>query len=187
MRPVLLGRFCFRRGVPRLPRRQFTSWRPSFQYVPKRGPVIGGVVAMTALAPSAFLKLAETADGAEKTGEMQMLEASREEIQKAVSPDARGLSRFRQSLSVFWYCYIYDPIATGIRFLHLVYIFMPVIITVPVIWLGRTVGTHNGQRTGTLWWYRFLVKAMERAGPAFIKVCRGINYFDGLSNGLSLE
>ncbi|KAJ5180743.1 hypothetical protein N7492_003953 [Penicillium capsulatum] len=169
MRPVLLGRFCFRRGVPRLPRRHFTSWRPYFKQAPRRGPVIGGVV-MATLAPAAFLRLAETADGAGKTGEMQMLEASREEIQKTVSADARGLCRLRQSLSVFWYYYIYDPIATGFRFLHLFVIFVPVIITVPAIWLGRAVGTDNDARTGTLWWYRFLVKAMERAGPAFIKL-----------------
>lgn len=170
MRSVLLGRFCFGRVVPRLSRRQFASWHPIFRQAPRRGPVIGGVV-MATLAPAAFLKLAESADGSEKTGEMQMLEASREEIQKAVSPDARGLRRLRQSFSVFWYCYIYDPIATGFRFLHLFVIFMPVIIAVPAIWLGRAVHTHNDARTGTLWWYRFLVKAMERAGPAFIKVC----------------
>lgn len=134
--------------------------------------MIGGVgMVMATLAPAAFLKLAETADSSEKTGEMQMLEASREEIQRTVSPDARGLCRLRQSLSVFWYCYIYDPIATGFRFLHLFVIFMPVIITVPVIWIGQVVGTQNDVRTGTVWWYRFLVKAMERAGPAFIKVC----------------
>ncbi|KAJ5708060.1 hypothetical protein N7488_007861 [Penicillium malachiteum] len=124
---------------------------------------------MAALAPSAFLKLADSEDP-EKTGEMQMLEASRDEIRKAVSPDSHGLSRICESLSVAFYCYIHDPIATGLRFLHLFVIFMPVIVTVPAIWLGRTIGNKNGARSGTLWWYRFLVKAMERAGPAFIKL-----------------
>ncbi|KAJ5734226.1 hypothetical protein N7493_003012 [Penicillium malachiteum] len=124
---------------------------------------------MAALAPSAFLRLADSEDP-EKTGEMQMLEASRDEIRKAVSPDSHGLSRICESLSVAFYCYIHDPIATGLRFLHLFVIFMPVIVTVPAIWLGRTIGGKNGARSGTLWWYRFLVKAMERAGPAFIKL-----------------
>jgi len=131
--------------------------------------VIGGVV-MAALAPSAFLKLAESPDDGEKTGEMQMLEASREEIRKAVPQGARGLSKLYHSLWVCWYYYVYDPIATGFRFLHLAVIFMPVLVTVPVIWLGRRVDRHSHAQTGTLWWYRFLVKSMERAGPAFIKV-----------------
>lgn len=125
---------------------------------------------MAVLAPSAFLRLAEVSDNGEKTGEMQMLEASRDEIRKSVSTDARGLSRICQTAWVFWYYYVYDPIATGFRFLHLAVIFVPVFIAVPVIWLGRRVGSLNDARTGTLWWYRFLVKAMERAGPAFIKV-----------------
>ncbi|KAJ6015727.1 hypothetical protein N7540_010318 [Penicillium herquei] len=167
MRTVLLGRFIFRRGIPRIPQYRSFSWRPPKQ-APRRGPIIGGMV-MAALAPGAFLKLAESEDP-EKTGEMQMLEASRDEIRKSVSPGSHGLSWACESLSVVFYCYIYDPIATGIRFLHLFVIFMPVIVTVPAIWLGRTIGSNNGARSGTLWWYRFLVKAMERAGPAFIKL-----------------
>jgi aarF domain-containing kinase len=125
---------------------------------------------MAVLAPSAFLKLAEDSDGVETTGEMQMLEASRKEIQKTVPADARGLSRLCQSLWVCWYYYVWDPIATGFRFLHLAVIFMPVVITVPVIWVGKRIGGDSNAQSGTLWWYRFLVKAMERAGPAFIKL-----------------
>ncbi|GLI80046.1 hypothetical protein PoHVEF18_008394 [Penicillium ochrochloron] len=125
---------------------------------------------MAALAPSAFLKLAEDSDGDDKTGEMQMLEASRDEIRKTVSKDAKGLTRLCQSLRVFWYYYVYDPIATGFRFLHLAVIFIPVLATVPVIWIGRRIEGGSNAQTGTLWWYRFLVNAMERAGPAFIKL-----------------
>lgn len=126
---------------------------------------------MAAMTPGAFLQLAEKVDADEKTGEMQMLEESRREIRKSVSEEAHGVSRLRQSFSVFWYYYIYDSIATGVRFVHLAFIFLPVILTVPAVWLGRKVNDRNGLRTGTLWWYGFLVKAMERAGPAFIKVC----------------
>jgi aarF domain-containing kinase len=125
---------------------------------------------MTALAPAAFLKLAEDNDGQGKTAEMQMLEASREEVRKTVSPDAQGLSKLCQTIWVYFYYYVYDPIATGFRFMHLAIIFIPVVAAVPAIWIGRKVQDHDGARTGTLWWYRFLVKAMERAGPAFIKV-----------------
>lgn len=170
MRAVLLGRLCLRRGFTHLPRHTFTqSWRAPAKRLPKRAPFVGGLV-MAALAPSAFLKLAEDSDGDEMTGEMQMLEASRQEIRKTVSEDARGLARLCQSIRVFWYYYVYDPIATGFRFLHLAVIFIPVVITVPVIWIGGRVEGSNSAQTGTIWWYRFLVKAMERAGPAFIKV-----------------
>lgn len=177
---VLVGRFCLKssgRPLFRLPQQQYQrssrppAWirGPSKAHPLRRAPVIGGVL-MAALAPSVFLKLAEESDDNETTGEMQMLEVSREEIRKRVRADARGLSRLCQSLSVLWYYYVYDPIATGFRFLHLVVIFMPVVVTVPAIWLGRRLQDHNGSCTGTIWWYQFLVNAMERAGPAFIKV-----------------
>lgn len=171
MRTVLIGRFCLKRGLPlpRIPRHHFTpSWRPPVKRASRRAPVIGGVV-MATLAPAAFLKLAEDSEEG-KTGELQMLEASRDEIRKTVSEDARGLARVCQSVWVFWYRYVFDPIATGFRFLHLAVIFIPVVVTVPAIWIGRRIESHNNSRSGTLWWYRFLVKAMERAGPAFIKV-----------------
>ena len=99
-----------------------------------------------------------------------MLEVSREEIRKSVAEDAKGLTRLRQSLYVWCYCYVYDPIATGFRFAHLVLIFMPVILTFPAVWIGKRVQERGGERTGTLWWFQFLVRSMERAGPAFIKV-----------------
>ncbi|PWY77986.1 ubiquinone biosynthesis protein [Aspergillus eucalypticola CBS 122712] len=105
-----------------------------------------------------------------KTGEMQMLEVSRQEVRKTVDDDARGLKRIWQTLYVFTYCYIYDPIATGFRFVHLVIIFLPVILTAPTICFGKQLKDREGIRTGALWWYRFLVRSMERAGPAFIKL-----------------
>lgn len=131
---------------------------------------MGRTVLLATLTPGAFLELAEEGDGNGKTGEMQMLEISRQEIRKSVEEDARGLTRLRQCLSVWWFCYIYDPIATGFRFIHLVVIFMPVILTFPAVWLGKRLEDRSGERTGTLWWFRFLVRSMERAGPAFIKV-----------------
>lgn len=170
MRTVLLGRSWLKRGLLRPPRSPFLSWRPPSRVPPsRRTPILGGVL-VAVLAPAAFLKLAEDSDSNGTTGERQMLEASRAEIRKAVPPNAKGLSRICQSLSVFFYYYVYDPIATGFRFLHLVVLFAPVIITVPALWIGKPTGSTNDTRSGSLWWYRFLVKAMERAGPAFIKV-----------------
>jgi aarF domain-containing kinase len=99
-----------------------------------------------------------------------MLEASRNEIRKAVPDDVRGLKRAWKKAYLFLDVWIYEPICTGLRFLHLVFIFVPVIASVPVIWFGKRVEGRDGERTGTLWWYGFLVSSMERAGPAFIKV-----------------
>ena len=99
-----------------------------------------------------------------------MLAASREEIEKKLSDDDVGISRIRHGIVLFWDLYIWEPICTGFRFVHLLLIFVPVIVTVPAIWIGRRQKERDGERTGTLWWYDFLVKSMERAGPAFIKV-----------------
>jgi aarF domain-containing kinase len=62
-----------------------------------------------------------------------------------------------------------EPIRTGLRFLHLVWIFAPVVIAVPLILLG-TIEDNSAERWGALVWYDFLVSRMQKAGPTFIKV-----------------
>ena len=62
-----------------------------------------------------------------------------------------------------------EPIRTGLRFLHLVWIFAPVVIVVPLLLLG-TVEDDSTERWGALVWYDFLVSRMQKAGPTFIKV-----------------
>jgi aarF domain-containing kinase len=99
-----------------------------------------------------------------------MLEASRQEIKKEVKDDVRGWRRFRDWIILGVDLYFWEPLCTGLRFLHLVVIFVPVLACVPAIWVGTRVKNRHMERTGTLWWYWFLVKSMERAGPAFIKV-----------------
>lgn len=116
------------------------------------------------------MRLSEEDNGDGKTPEEHMLEASREEIRKGVPDSAHGLTRAWKEVYLFLDLYIYEPIATGFRFLHLAVIFVPVIATIPVIWLGRRVKERDRERSGTLWWYSFLVRSMERAGPAFIKL-----------------
>jgi aarF domain-containing kinase len=61
-------------------------------------------------------------------------------------------------------------LATTFRFFHLVIIFVPVIVTIPVVLIGPRRKDRDNERTTTLWWYGFLVNAMERSGPAFIKL-----------------
>lgn len=116
------------------------------------------------------MRLSEEDNGDGKTPEEHMLEASREEIRKGIPETAQGLTRAWKAVYLFLDLYLYEPIATGFRFFQLAFIFIPVIATIPVIWLGRRIKKRDSERAGTLWWYNFLVKSMERAGPAFIKV-----------------
>ena len=124
-----------------------------------------------ALGTAAFVTLSEKGDGDDdKTAESRMLEVSRAEIAKKVDDDDHGFSGLRHRIVLFVDLFIWEPICTGFRFLHLAAIFIPVIITVPVMWFGRRQPDRGNETSGTLWWYGFLVKAMEWAGPAFIKV-----------------
>lgn len=73
--------------------------------------------------------------------------------------------------------YIIEPLGTTKRFIVLIFLFAPVILTMPMILVGRfreggrrISKDDGGTRWGARWWYGFLVKQMERAGPTFIKV-----------------
>jgi aarF domain-containing kinase len=158
------------RGIQNATKRTYGSggWR-YFRPPPRRDGLI--LTAAAALSPVAFVQLSEKDNGGTKqTAEGRMLEASRDEIKKEVREDVRGIWRLRDSIVLFLDVYLWEPLCTGTRFLHLVVIFVPVIATVPMIWIGRRNKERDDERSGTLWWYWFLVKSMERAGPAFIKV-----------------
>lgn len=129
------------------------------------------------LGTAAFVQLSEEDnDGTEQTAEMRMLRASRDEIKKKVDENDTGLRRLRHQIVLFLDLYIWEPICTGVRFIQLAAIFVPVIITVPAIWIGKRHQDRDNERTGALWWYGFLVQAMEWAGPAFIKVHAIVKY-----------
>lgn len=139
--------------------------------------------ATAALSPAAFIQLSEKQDDQDDglTGEQYMLEASRAELAEQAPSWLGDSKRVRRSIWRFVDGWIVEPIATGLRFLHLVFIFVPVIATVPMIWVGSRMdvgdadggdGEKSGERWGTVWWYGFLVSSMERAGAAFIKVRR---------------
>ena len=137
---------------------------------PPPEPPRGKVVVWSLLSPAAFVALSEEDNGDGKTPEEHMLEASRAEIAKEIPQEVHGLKRAWKGIYLFVDTVIVEPIATTFRFLHLVLIFVPVIATMPLIWLGGRLRDHDNERSGTLWWYSFLVHSMERAGPAFIKV-----------------
>jgi len=152
-----------RTSPPKPPR-----WYWPFHRPPPPG---GGKIALTAsLSPAAFVLLSEKDQSDGKTGEEHMLEASRAELDEYMPEFLGREGNVRRKIYYYVDTYIVEPVATGLRFLHLVFIFVPVILTVPMMWLGGRVKGKDNERSGTLWWYRFLVSSMERAGAAFIKV-----------------
>jgi len=182
MRTVLrLGRLSLRPRCANLSRlsqsihghhRTYTSFRPFANFRTPQPPagVRRLLFAGAALGPAAFVTLSQQGDdGHGKTGEQQMLEASRKELKEQV-PKRLENSKGRRSIYLFVEAYIVEPIGTALRFLHLVFIFVPVIVTIPAIYFGARQKDRADERSGTLWWYGFLVGSMERAGAAFIKV-----------------
>lgn len=181
-RVFYLSRFYFRYGILRQsfhhpkPFPKISKWKALWKTDTKVSSKGKKTIWAAALTPAAFIKLSEEDNGDGKTPEEHMLEASRAEIQKRVPENVHGVKRAWRKLYILTDEYIYEPIATGLRFLHLVVIFVPVIISTPIIWLGRRLKARHNERSGTIWWYMFLVHSMERAGPAFIKVLREGHY-----------
>ena len=120
--------------------------------------------------------------------DQSVLDTSEHELEEFPYGVIEGQSIFFKNLKIAFIRYIYEPIATGLRFIQLVAIFLPVFATIPFIFVGSRNPDHDNERTGTLWWYSFLVKQMERAGPTFIKVVHNCLRADcSLDNGRLLE
>lgn len=148
----------------------FRNARRTFRTPP--APITGGTLLLAALSPAAFVSIAEDEDESNggKTHEEHMLEISRKEIEDYVPEKLRNSKGIRVGIWRFLDTWVYEPIATTFRFFHLILIFVPVIATVPIMWVGARQKDKDDERSGTLWWYGFLVSSMERAGAAFIKL-----------------
>jgi aarF domain-containing kinase len=162
------GRLCFRQFT--------TSWHPQpLQHLPfrshhrpfstsnpfRRHPRGSRILLATApLPPAAFVALSTSDNDDGKTGEERMLETSRAELDKHVPRLLEHSHKWRRSLYFFVDVWIWEPVCTALRFLHLCVIFVPVILTVPAIWIGRRVRERDNERAGTLWWYGYLVWSM---------------------------
>ena len=132
-------------------------------------PSRGTKLLLCALSPAAFIQISENEEQSGKTAEEQMLEASRKELENHV-PHHLQSSKFRRRIYFFIDHYFVEPFMTGVRFLHLALIFVPVLLTAPALWFGTKLPGRDGERKGALWWYGYLVWSMERAGASFIKV-----------------
>ncbi|KAK0198895.1 hypothetical protein F5146DRAFT_949520 [Armillaria mellea] len=67
---------------------------------------------------------------------------------------------------------IWEPLLTARRFVHLLVLFMPVLLSAPMLLVGQPEKRLNGDRWGAVWWYDFLVTKMEAAGPTFTKLAQ---------------
>lgn len=78
-----------------------------------------------------------------------------------------------QRISALFVEHVWEPILTARRFVHLFFLFIPVILSSPMLLVGSPDEKLQGDKWGAVWWYDYLVAQMDRAGPTFIKV-RGI-------------
>ncbi|KAK0552516.1 hypothetical protein OC845_001660 [Tilletia horrida] len=106
-----------------------------------------------------------------------------EEQEEAVTKRRNPIARWYLNFRTFLIAYVIEPLGTTKRFLVLVFLFAPVILTAPMLLVGRrreggrrrgrkVSKQEDGQRWGAMWWFGFLVKQMERAGPTFIKLAQ---------------
>lgn len=138
-----------------------------------------GLIGATLLsAPGLVLLNAESqpADQTDKSSQQQEQE-QHQVVQLPAEREQELENRQRSLLRRIWDVLdrnILEPLSTLRRFLFLTLLFLPVILTSPVL-LRQTL-PHRREPPSVRWWYALLVKQMERAGPTFIKVssCRRV-------------
>lgn len=117
------------------------------------------------------------------TFEMGLYLASQQELKRNLALKRSGhLQRSRNSLSLHVRKLLYlvkdhliEPIFTLLRFIEIFAIFAPVLLCYPITYFGRHHRLHHEQATsvetsGSLIWYGLLRRALELAGPSFIKL-----------------
>ena len=93
------------------------------------------------------------------------------EIESArAKPPQTKLEKLLHNLHRIFNEWLLEPLLTFRRFIHIVFIFAPVILVTPITLIGSRVEEEQDERIGTLWWYDIIAAQMERAGPTFIKV-----------------
>lgn len=92
------------------------------------------------------------------------------EIQKG-EPSNRKVIRILDRILDWLDTWLLEPILICKRFFHVLLLFSPIAIALPIIFIGERHPEEHDERTGTLWWYDLVMNQMELAGPTFIKVC----------------
>uniref|UniRef100_A0A060T8L2 ARAD1D12386p n=1 Tax=Blastobotrys adeninivorans TaxID=409370 RepID=A0A060T8L2_BLAAD len=82
----------------------------------------------------------------------------------------------RQRNTILWRVFmlferhLIEPIITFLRFIELSALFLPVVVSMPMMMFGSRDPSKGNERAGAILWYRFLTFTMELAGPSFIKL-----------------
>lgn len=66
--------------------------------------------------------------------------------------------------------FVIEPIITIGRFCQLTLIFLPIVLTIPISWLGRRNHNIHNETSGTILWYKIIRYSLESAGASFIKL-----------------
>lgn len=150
------------------------------------------LIASAAIAPLALNKSDDRPEDDPQTREQVLYEISQQQqkedqLQKYHSIDTddddyeQGSKYSLSRLLYLGHTYVVEPISTIIRFLHLVFLFAPVILSMPMVFLGPTksygtkspdklTSNESYERRGAELWFRYLAWTMEMAGPSFIKL-----------------
>ncbi|CCE64665.1 hypothetical protein TPHA_0I01610 [Tetrapisispora phaffii CBS 4417] len=113
------------------------------------------------------------------TLEMGLYIASQRELEESKARDAElAIMQSKNILTrqlrrlVYYVTDLLEPLFVTIRFLELSIIFVPILITYPISFFGKRIyyGNDIVETQGSLVWYRLFRKALELAGPSFIKL-----------------
>jgi hypothetical protein len=85
-------------------------------------------------------------------------------------PSKRRVIRLLDRILDWLDTWFLEPILICKRFFHVILLFSPIVIAVPIIFFGEKNPDEHDERTGTIWWYNLIMSQMELAGPTFIKV-----------------
>ena len=94
----------------------------------------------------------------------------REEIPMVVPILSPAEPHVWDRIAIFFHDKIWEPVLTARRFIHLLYLFLLVLLSAPMILIGPPDQKLGGDRWGAVWWYGYLTQQLQRAGPTFVKV-----------------
>lgn len=149
--------------------------KPSDQDHPLAGVAVVGAIGLGCYI--IFRREAKT-ESPLRLDEMIPLDRSEKKHAMPFEPVAASPAEPRMTVVMLIQRYVLEPISTLFRFFHLAILFGPVIVLSPMLLVGqpqkrRRPGkpvAEEEENWGAVWWYGFLVKQMERAGPSFIKL-----------------
>lgn len=91
------------------------------------------------------------------------------ELQK-LEPSKRRVIRILDRILDWLDRWFLEPLLVCRRFFHVILLFAPIVICVPIVFIGERQPDEQDERSGTLLWFDLIMTQMERAGPTFIKV-----------------